>query len=148
LKGRLIGINTAIISPSGAYSGVGFAVPVNTVKQVVPQLIQHGKVIRPGLGVSVLPDNVAERLGIEGVMIAQVPEGSAAAAADLRGIERNWLGEAVAGDMIIAINGEKVSNSDDLAAVLEKYKIGDTVQVRVVRAGKEKEVRLPLQEIK
>ncbi|HEY4492827.1 MAG TPA: trypsin-like peptidase domain-containing protein, partial [Acidobacteriota bacterium] len=92
-NGSLIGVNTAIVSPSGAYAGIGFAVPVNTVKRVVPQLIRFGKVIRPGLGVGIVSDSVAQRLGIEGVIIGQVRPGSSAAEAGLRGIQRSWGGE-------------------------------------------------------
>lgn len=145
--GRLIGVNTAILSPSGAYAGVGFAVPVNTVRRVVPQLIQHGKVVRPGLGVSIIVDNVAEQLGIEGVIIGNVPEGSNADRAGLIGIQRNLLGEPSLGDVIIAVEGTKIRNSDDLANTLEKYRVGDTVSVTVLRDDKERTLSVQLQEI-
>jgi S1-C subfamily serine protease len=145
--GRVIGVNTAIVSPSGAYAGIGFAVPINTVKKIVPQIIQHGKVVRPGLGVSIVSDSVADRLDIDGVIIGDVPSGSEAARAGLQGIQRNSLGELTLGDVIVGINDEKVESVDDLADVLEKYKVGDAVTVKFLRNGKEQSTRVRLQEI-
>src|SRR4029078_3588241 len=113
-QGRLIGVNTAIVSPSGAYAGIGFAVPVNIVKSIVPQLIEHGKVTRPGLGVSILPDNLTERLRIKGVVIGEVPKDTEAEHAGLKGIQRNEEGELVLGDVITAVNDQKVESVDDL----------------------------------
>ncbi len=83
--GRLIGVNTAIYSPSGVSTGIGFAVPVDTVNRVVPQLIRHGRIIRPGLGVRIADDATARRFGLQGVLIIQVEKGSAAETAGLRG---------------------------------------------------------------
>jgi S1-C subfamily serine protease len=116
-NGELIGINTAIISPSGSSAGIGFAVPVNTVSRVGPQLIKFGKVIRPGLGVQLLSNNefYAHRLGIEGVIIESVQRGSAAYRAGLRGLQTNRFGDSVLGDVIIGINDKEVKVSANLA---------------------------------
>jgi S1-C subfamily serine protease len=148
-RGRLIGINTAIISPSGSSAGIGFAVPVNTVNRVVPQLIQYGKVIRPGLGVGIINNNeyYTRRLRIEGVIIESVQRGSAAYKAGLRGLQTNRWGDATLGDVIIGINDKKVRSFGELGDVLEQYKIGDVVTVKVLRDGEEKSVRVQLQEI-
>jgi S1-C subfamily serine protease len=146
-RGQLIGVNTAIVSPSGAYAGIGFAVPVDTVNRVVPQLIRFGKVIRPGLGVRIVSDSIARRLGVEGVIIAAVPVKSGAADAGLQGIQRNWRGEATIGDVIIGINDQKVTNGDDLGNALEQYKVGDTVTVRYLRDGNERTARVQLQRV-
>lgn len=146
-QGHVIGVNTAIVSPSGAYAGIGFAVPVNTVRTIVPQLIQHGKIIRPGLGVTIVSDTVAQRLDIEGVIIGEVQDGSEAARAGLQGIQRNSDGELELGDVIIGINDDDVDNFDDLGSALEKYKVGDTVTVKYLREGKEQTARVRLQQV-
>ena len=146
-QGRLIGVNTAIVSPSGAYAGIGFAVPVNIVKSIVPLLIEHGKVVRVGLGVSILPDNFAARLGIEGVIIGEVPTGSEAERGGLKGVERNEEGELILGDVIIGIDNQKVKSVDDLASTLEKNKVGDVVNVKILRNEKEMTLKVKLQEI-
>jgi S1-C subfamily serine protease len=148
-RGQLIGINTAIISPSGSSAGIGFAVPVSTVNRVVPQLIQYGKVIRPGLGVGIINSNeyYTRRLGIEGVIIESVQRGSAAYKAGLRGLQTNRWGDATLGDVIIGINDKKVRSFGELGDVLEQYKIGDVVTVKILRDGEEKSVRVQLQEI-
>ncbi len=146
-QGRVIGVNTAIVSPSGAYAGIGFAVPVNTVKAIVPQLIQHGKVIRPGLGVTIISDSIANRLDIEGVIIGEVPTGSEAERAGLQGIKRNSQGEFELGDVIIGIDAKKVKDIDDLGSALEEHKVGDTVTVKFLRDGKEQTTKVRLQEI-
>ncbi len=145
--GRLIGVNTAIVSPSGAYAGIGFAVPVDTVKSVVPELIQHGKVIRPGLGINILPDQITERAGIEGVVIASVVKGGAADKAGLRGIKRTFFGETEVGDVIIGVDGKKVKDADELASELERYEISDEVTITYLRGGKEKTAKVRLQQI-
>jgi S1-C subfamily serine protease len=146
-QGRVIGVNTAIVSPSGAYAGIGFAVPVNTVKGIVPQLIQHGKVVRPGLGVTIISDSVSNRLDIEGVIIGEVPDGSEAERAGLQGIRQNTRGEFELGDVIIGIDNQKVEDIDDLGNALEKHKVGDTVTVKFLRDGKERTTKVRLQEI-
>ncbi|MCS6849923.1 MAG: trypsin-like peptidase domain-containing protein [Gemmataceae bacterium] len=133
--GRLIGVNTAIYSPSGAYAGVGFAIPVDTVNQVVTELIRHGKVTRPGLGISIVDDRVARRLGIDrGVLIREVLADGAAAAAGLQPTRVNERGRIVQlGDIILAIDGKEIEGGDDLLRILDTYKVGDTVKVTVLR---------------
>lgn len=135
--GNVIGVNTAIYSPSGAYAGIGFAVPINTVKRIVPQLIQHGRVVRPGLGVGFLSDHAAQRLGITGVMVARVPRGSTGEKAGLRGIQQDSTGALIPGDIVTAINDTPVTNFDELSNTLERFQIGDKVTVHYLRNGKE-----------
>lgn len=146
-RGELIGVNTAIYSTSGASAGIGFAVPVNIVRRVVPQLIEYGKVIRPGLGVEIVQDYIAQRWGVEGAVIARVQRGSAAFRAGLKGLSENVWGEYRLGDIIIAINGASVQNFDDLGNELEKYQVGDMVNVKVRRDKAETTVRVTLQEV-
>ncbi len=142
--GELIGMNTMIVSPSRASSGVGFAVPVDTIKKIVPEIIRFGKVIRPGLGVSYLRDEYLRRLNIEGVAILEVPRGSAADRAGLQGLTRDRRGRLFLGDVIKAIDRKPVRSYDDLYAALEENKIGDTVTLTVERDGRSREVRLRL----
>jgi S1-C subfamily serine protease len=134
--GRLIGVNTAIYSPSGSSAGIGFAVPVDTVNRVVPQLIRHGRVIRPGLGGRFANDATAQRMGINGVLTVEVTEGSAAAAAGLQGMRRNRQGDLILGDVIVEIDQEPIASLDDMMRVLDQYNVGDTVSVVVLRNGR------------
>jgi putative serine protease PepD len=135
--GRMIGINSQILSPSGASAGVGFAIPVSIAKRIVPELIKNGMVRRPKLGVSTrsvkdLKDQV--RLpASEGVLIIYVAPGGSAAVAGLRGTEQTGDGDIVLGDIITTIDGDKVSSTDDLYRILDKHKLGDVVKVEVVR---------------
>jgi S1-C subfamily serine protease len=133
--GRLIGVNTAIYSPSGVSAGIGFAVPVDIVNRVVPELIQYGRVTRPQLGIVAFPDGLAARLGIEGVLIREVEEGSGAAAAGLRGTHRTDTGDVMLGDVIQAIDDAKTASMDDLLNALERRKSGDSVTVTFERDG-------------
>jgi S1-C subfamily serine protease len=146
--GRLIGVNTAIYSPSGASTGIGFAVPVDTVNRVVPQLIRHGRVIRPGLGVRIADDATARRLGLQGVLIIQTEKGSAAETAGLRGTRRDNEGRLLLGDVIVSINADPITASDDLLNVLEKYAVGTTVTVTVLRDGTRVAVSATLQALR
>ncbi|MGI8566819.1 MAG: S1C family serine protease [Pyrinomonadaceae bacterium] len=138
-QGRMIGINSQILSPAGGSVGVGFAVPVNTAKRVVPQLIRNGEVIRPKLGISTY--NARELRGqgrlpvSEGIGIYQVTPNSAAAAAGLRGLEQTEDGDVVLGDIIVAIDGEKIADRDDLYRVLDKHQVNDTIRVEIIREG-------------
>ena len=143
--GRLIGVNTAIYSPSGSSAGIGFAVPVDTVNRVAPQLIRHGRVIRPGLGGRFANDATARRLGIDGVLTMEVAQGGAAAKAGLRGMQRNRRGEWILGDIIVGIDGEPVESLDDLMRVLDQHNVGDTVQVAVLRDGRRTTLAVTLQ---
>jgi len=131
--GRLIGVNTAIYSPSGSSAGIGFAVPVDTVSRVVPQLIAHGRVIKPRLGIALAPDHILRRVRASGVLILHVEKGSGAEAAGLRGTRRTRDGQFLLGDIIKKINDAQINNSNDLLNILEHHKIGDTIQVTVLR---------------
>jgi S1-C subfamily serine protease len=146
-RGQLIGMNTAIISPSGSSAGIGFAVPANTVNRIVPQLIKYGRVSRPGLGIQVVNDALARRAGIEGVIIGEVQRGSAAAKAGLRGLQRDRFGDSYVGDVIIGINGKPVRNFGELGDALEQYKVGEVVTVKILRNGEERSVRVQLQQV-
>lgn len=136
--GRMIGINSQILSPSGASAGVGFAIPVNIAKRIVPQLIQNGTVRRPKLGIAPYPvkgiDSSQVRLPVsEGVMIYNMDPNGAAAAAGLRPLKQTEDGDIILGDIIVAIDGEKVSTNDDLFRILDKHQVGDVVKVEVAR---------------
>ena len=146
-SGQLIGINTQIISPSGAYAGIGFAVPVNMITRVVPQLIQYGKLIRPGMGISLIPDSIAARWGIEGLIIARVEPGSPAEKAGLISAQETRLGRIQLGDIITKIDQESVKNFDDLVRILDRHKVGDRVKVEVHRNGKLRTVQVTLKAI-
>jgi len=149
-RGRMIGINSQILSPSGSSAGVGFAVPVSIAKRVVPQLLQNGTVRRPKLGISTR-DIAAIRTQVElpvtdGVLIVQVARGGGAAAAGLRGMQQTEMGDFELGDIIVGIGNDKVGNSDDLFRVLDKHQIGDTVQVHIWRNGRRMSVPVRLME--
>jgi protease Do-like 1, chloroplastic len=145
--GRLIGVNTQIVSPSGAFAGIGFAVPVDTVNRIVPELIKHGKLIRPGLGVSLVPDAVAKRWGVEGLIIGKVSRGGPADRAGLRGARETAAGRVELGDIIMAVAGKSVTTIDDLMDVMEAHKVGDQVTVEVVRGKQRKQVSVTLQAV-
>jgi S1-C subfamily serine protease len=140
--GRLIGVNTAIYSPSGAYAGVGFAVPVDTVNQIVPDLIRYGKVVRAGLGVEPASRRVAEEWGIEGALVLQVVENSAADKAGIQPTTIDRRGRIRLGDIIIAVGQQAIGNSQDLFSAIEKYKVGDEVTVTVKRG--DETLKLPV----
>lgn len=135
-RGYLIGMNTMIFSKSGSSAGIGFAVPANTIKRIVTQLIKTGHTLQPGLGITFMNDSVAARLGLLGVIILEVQEGGPAADAGLRGTSRLRTGEIELGDRIVAIDGKKVGNYDDLYNALDDHKIGDVVTITFVRGGR------------
>ncbi|HVF18173.1 MAG TPA: trypsin-like peptidase domain-containing protein [Steroidobacteraceae bacterium] len=146
--GRLIGINTAIYSPSGASAGVGFAVPVDTVNRVVPQLIAKGHYAPPSLGIQtddVLSHAIANQLGVMGVAVARVPSQSNAARAGLRGVRVGPRNTVIPGDVIVAVEGKEVSSAALLSARLDDYQIGDPVKLTIWREGKQQEVTVTLQ---
>ncbi|HZI60073.1 MAG TPA: trypsin-like peptidase domain-containing protein [Pyrinomonadaceae bacterium] len=149
-RGRMIGINSQILSPSGSSAGVGFAVPVSIAKRVVPQLLQYGAVRRPKLGISTRDvDTIRTQVDLpvsDGVLIVQVARGSGAAAAGLRGMQQTEMGDFELGDIIVGINNEKIANSDDLFRVLDKYQIDQTVQVQIWRDGQRTSVPVRLME--
>ncbi len=137
--GRLIGVNTAIYSPSGGSSGIGFAVPVHEVNNVVPQVIRHGRLIRPGLGISIAPRKLAEEFELPGVLVLNVQPGSTAAKAGLRGT-RQVRGGLILGDSILTVNGKPVHNYNELRDAFEQYQVGDSVTLTVLRDGVEQEL--------
>jgi S1-C subfamily serine protease len=143
--GRLIGVNTAIFSPSGASAGIGFAIPVDTVNRVVPELIRHGKLIRPGLGVQVAEDYLAQQLGITGALVVDVAPGSAAYKAGIRPTTRDSAGKIKLGDVIVAVDGKKIESVNDLFLILEQRKVGDTVTLALIRDGKQQLARVALE---
>ena len=143
-RGLLIGMNTVIASKTGQYSGVGFAIPVDTIKKIVPQIIRYGRVIRPGLGIEILPDSYARRLDIEGVVIMNVPRDSEAYSAGLRGLARDERGRIYIRDIITKIDDMEIESYDDLYNTLDDYKIGDTVNLTVRRGQEERTVWLKL----
>ena len=143
--GRLVGVNTSIIGPGGGSAGIGFAVPVNTVAKVVPELIQHGRLIRPVMGINIVEDQIADRLGIEGVIVLNVERGKSAAKAGIIGLQRNSEGKVLVGDVIVKIGRFSISNSDDLLNAMEQHKPGDEVEILANRRGKEKKFRVRLE---
>ena len=135
---RLIGINTAIYSPTGSYAGIGFAVPVDTINRIVPQLIEYGKVIKPGLGINIAPDSfVSTRLNTTGVLILNVIEGGGAEKAGLKATTQSDNGKISLGDIIKKVEGKNVEDSSDLFRILDAKVVGDTVNVAVDRDGKD-----------
>ena len=138
--GRMIGINSQILSPSGASAGVGFAVPVNIAKRIVPQLVRFGEVHRPKLGITTrdveLLKNQIDLPVSEGVVIWQVAPGEAAANAGLRGLTQTENGDVEIGDIIVGIDNEKIKNTDDLYHILDKHQVGDTIQIQIFRSGR------------
>ena len=134
-SGRLIGVNTAIYSPSGASVGIGFAIPVDTVKKIVPELIAHGRLVRPILGIESAPDQWASRYDFKGVAVLRTAPGMPADNAGLRGVYRGDRGGWQLGDVIVGIDGTPVGNYDDLMNVLENHRPGDQVRLDYVRDG-------------
>ena len=137
--GRMIGINSQIESPSGASAGVGFAIPINIAKRIVPQLVRNGAVLRPNLSIDtrdVAAFGPQAHLPVsDGVVIWYARPGGAAANAGLRGLVRTEDGDVELGDIIVAVDGKKVANKDDLYKVLDNHQIGNTVNVEVIRRG-------------
>ncbi|MDQ3440422.1 MAG: trypsin-like peptidase domain-containing protein, partial [Planctomycetota bacterium] len=145
--GRLIGVNTAIFSPSGASSGIGFAVPVDTVNRIIPQLLAEGKVSRPYLGAQVsdaLSEQVAGQRGMSGVLVVSVETDSPAERAGLRGVQQKADGNLILGDVIQQVAGKPVRRVDELFAVIEQHKARQTIELRILREGKEIDVSVTL----
>jgi S1-C subfamily serine protease len=132
-RGRLIGMNTAIYSPSGASAGIGFAIPVDTVQRVVPQVLRHGKVIRPTIDAQFFPDSLTRRVAPKGVLIARVQRGGAASKAGLRSTQRTADGDIQWGDLLMGIDGKPVEGVDDFLNLLEQHAIGDQVKLTIIR---------------
>ena len=146
--GRLIGVNTAIFSPSGASAGIGFAIPVDTVRRLVPQLIEHGRPIEAGIaGLHWLSDRQARSFGLEGAVVRDVAPDSPADRAGLEGIGVTRRGRYVLGDVVIAVEGNSVASVDRLRDFLEQAGVGGTVTLTVERDGRRREVRVELRRV-
>lgn len=146
--GRLVGINTAIYSPSGAYAGIGFAVPIDTVNRIVPRLIAHGRYQRPRLGIRIddrISEQITAQIGVEGVLIIRVDRGSPAEVAGLRGSQVVDGENLLAGDIILGLGEHIVKDSESLLDALEKFDIGDRVSLRYLRGDEELETEVILQ---
>jgi S1-C subfamily serine protease len=128
--GQLVGVNTAIYSPSGASAGIGFAIPVNTVRDVVPQLISYGRVLRPMIGVELASDRWVQRFQLEGLPVVQAYPGLPASTAGISGAYRNARGEILLGDIITHIDGKAIRTQDDYYSTLEEHKPGDVITIR------------------
>lgn len=146
-SGNLIGMNTVIFSTSGSSAGLGFAVPADTIRVIAPQLIQHGKVIRPGLGIGIVPDSMKRRIigDVKGIIISHVDIKGSAAKAGLKGMTQDRFGRTYLGDIILSIDNQDVDNLDDIYQVLDKHKIGDEVTVKYTREGKVLTAKVKLQ---
>jgi S1-C subfamily serine protease len=145
--GELVGVNTAIYSPSGASSGIGFAIPINTVNRVVPELIAYGRVQTPILGITPIsqPDYYRKLWGIEGVIVMALEADSEPAMEGMRGLTRSQRGRIQLGDVIFEIDGIPVRNENDYADIMEERKAGDEVVVRTRRDGRTYQYAITLQ---
>jgi S1-C subfamily serine protease len=138
-SGRLIGVNTSILSPSGASAGIGFAVPVDTVARIVPQLIQYGREVRPIIGVEFADDDIARRLGVRGALVVRVVDGGPAANAGIVGTTQEWpSGRIHLGDIITGIDDKPVSSAHDVHLALDDKQPSDKIVLQVLRGGQEK----------
>ncbi|KAK9925301.1 hypothetical protein M0R45_033629 [Rubus argutus] len=144
-SGSLIGINTAIYSPSGASSGVGFSIPVDTVNGIVDQLVRFGKVTRPILGIKFAPDQSVEQLGVSGVLVLDAPPNGPAGKAGLLPTKRDTYGRLILGDIITSVNGKKVTNGSDLYRILDQCNVGDKVIVEVLRGDQKEKIPVILE---
>jgi 2-alkenal reductase len=142
--GRLIGVNTAIISGSGSSAGIGFAVPADVVNQVVPVLITKGKVPRPGIGIAILDDETTAGLGVVGVVIDRVMPGSSSEQAGLKGIDYQ---NRILGDIILSVDGQQVTNIGEFVRRVQKYQIGQNVRLTVKRGDQVREVDVTIMDI-
>ncbi|WIA33796.1 hypothetical protein OEZ86_006909 [Tetradesmus obliquus] len=150
-SGAVIGVNLGILDPSGrgSFSGVGFAIPIDTVSSLVDQILAHGRVRRPSLGITIAPEQVLAQLGTEGVLVLEVPAGTPAAAAGLRATYRDVFGDivlggylggaghaAVLGDILVGLDTRPVRSTADLMAALDERRPSDKVRCDVLRDGK------------
>jgi 2-alkenal reductase len=142
--GRLIGVTTAIYSPSGAYAGIGFAIPVDVVNKVVPQLISNGRVPVAGIGILAADEAAAARQGLEGVVVAQTVPGSPAERAGLQGVDR---ATGTIGDIIVGADGKNVRRLSDLIEQLEAVGVGKSVKLSLRRGGRNVSVDVPVIDI-
>ncbi|MEZ5043120.1 MAG: trypsin-like peptidase domain-containing protein [Saprospiraceae bacterium] len=145
-SGRLIGVNTAIYSPSGASAGIGFSIPVNVVRWVVPDLIQYGKVKRPVIGFEPAAQQIMQRLGLEGVLVLEVHPNSPAEKAGIKPTYRNRAGKIILGDIITGLNGKKIKSFNDLFLELENFKPGERISLELLQEEQKRTVELTLGE--
>jgi S1-C subfamily serine protease len=145
-SGKLIGVNTAIYSPSGASAGIGFSIPVSVVRWVIPELIEDGRITRPSLDVELTPTSWVERYGLEGPLVMRVLPGGSAEKAGLQPTRRTRTGDIILGDIIVGLNGEKIKSYEDLLLAIEQYKPGQTIELSLLRNGKPLKVSLTLNE--
>jgi S1-C subfamily serine protease len=143
--GRVIGINTAIYSPSGVYAGVGFAVPVDVVNRIVPPIIRGEKLQKPGLGIQPADDYLMHRLGLEGVLVIDVTPGSAADKAGLQPAREDQFGRIILGDLIVSAGGKPVRNANDLFRAFDGHDVGDAMTLTILRSGRKMDVDVRLQ---
>jgi len=143
-SGRVIGVTTAILSPSGANSGIGFAIPIDVVNRVVPDLIRNGRVPMPGIGIVTANEGVAARLGVEGVIVVRTAPGSPAAQAGLQGVN---TANGTVGDVIVAANGKPVRRLADLSDQLDQTGVGNSVELSVQRQGRTRAVRVQVADV-
>lgn len=146
-RGRVIGVNTAIYSPSGASAGIGFAIPIDTVGRIVPQLIRFGQVRRVGLGVRVLSDQIVQRWGLAGVGIREVTPGTEAARAGLRSVRADRYGRVESVDILVGLDGEPIDGFASLANALDGREPGERVTLSVRRDDETVEIEIHLQEL-
>jgi S1-C subfamily serine protease len=142
--GRVVGVTTAILSPSGTNAGIGFAIPVDIVNRIVPQLIRDGRVPTPGIGIIAADEAVATRLGVEGIVIVQVAPGSPAARAGLQGVDTS---NGRLGDVITEVNGKAVQRVSDLTDLIEQIGVGNSIEMTVLRDGQKRKVQIDIADI-
>ena len=142
--GRVIGVNTAIISPSGTSAGIGFAIPIDIVNRVVPEIIRKGYVPTPGIGIVAANEEAATRAGVEGVVVVRTVPGSSAERAGLRGIDPN---ARTLGDVIVGVNGKPVHRLPDLTEELERIGVGKRVTLAIKREGRDVSVEVEVVDI-
>ena len=142
--GRLIGVNTAILSETGSYAGIGFAIPVDDVNRLVPQIISRGKPVRPGIGISVASEEVAARFGVKGVIVIGVIDGGPAGRAGLAGVDRS---SQALGDVIVAVDGAAIRTPSELSARLEKIGVGNKATLTLDRGGQRRTVTVDVIDI-
>jgi 2-alkenal reductase len=142
--GRVIGVNTAIISPSGTSAGIGFAIPIDVVNRVVPELINNGRVPTPGIGIVVANEELAARAGVEGIIIVRTTSGSPAERAGLRGVN---IARGTLGDVIVAVQNKPVRRLADLTEILERLKLPTTVELTVQRGSERRQVTVEVVDI-
>lgn len=142
--GRVIGVNTAIFSPTGTNAGVGFAIPIDVVNRIVPQLISKGRVPRPGIGIVAASEAVSTRLGMQGIVVVRTVPGSPADEAGLRGVDPRT---GALGDVIVAVEGQPVRRLADLTTALEQAGVGNTVDITVLRSGERRTMEMQVEDI-